>query len=260
MGHKRYGFLPKTKPWISLVKELDNFSSDNTDVTQIAKQTLQNVQTRFDRLEDDPSIYASFEFLLELSKAFQKEKPLEYLKEKGVFEESEISVIKLGRWLKKYKNDEVVSKEYQTFARQAGIDALNKWYKANIDSGVTLFSEGVDNEYVFSQIGKAGKFSDLTRYYFASFTERYLKYYLERSASKTLTNISEREQFSKEIERHVKDISQHAFETTHITQSFIAGWHNKFAKGSQPSKRDIKNFLSFSFKKMKGELLREEVE
>lgn len=259
MGHKRYGYNRKTTPWITLVKELDNFSSDNNDVTAIATQTLKNVQNRFDRLEEDPSIYASFEYLLELSNAFQKANPLEYLKQNGIFDENELSVIKLGRGLKKYKNEEVVSKEYQTFARQAGVDALSKWYKENIDSGVTLFNDGVDNELVFSKIASAGKFSDLTRYYFASFTERYLKYYLERSASSTITNINAREQFSTELEKHVKDISLHALETTKITQSFVAGWHNKFAKGVQPSRREIKKFLSFSFQKMKGELLREEI-
>jgi len=258
MGHKRYNYLPKTKPWNELVKEMDAFPSGDGDVVQIANQTLKNVKNQFDKLENDPSVFATFEYLLELSKAFQKENPYGYLKEKGIFKENEFSVIKLGRWLKKYKCGEAESKEYQTLAQQAGIDALNKWYKDNVDAGVTLFSRGVDNEFVFSKIGKAGKFSDLTRYYFASFTERYLKYFLERNASSTITNINERERFNRSIERHIKDISLHALETTKITESFIAGWHNKFEKDSFPSKREIKKFLSFSFQKMKGELLREE--
>jgi hypothetical protein len=258
MGHKRYNYLPKTKKWIDLVKELDGFASGNSNIESIAKQTLQNVRNQFEKLEDDPSIYSSFEYLLELSNAFQKENPLEYLKAEGIFNEKELSVLKLGRGLKKYKEEEAVSKEYQTLANQAGIEALNKWYKDNIDIGYPLFSEGVDNEAVFLKISDARKFSDLTRYYFASFTERYLKYFLERSASGTITNINEREKFNKAIDKHIQDISKHALETTNITQGFIAGWHNKYAKGLKPNKREIRKFLSYSLKKMKGELLREE--
>ncbi len=258
MGHKRYNYLPKTTKWIELVKQLDDFANNQCDITQIAKQTLQNVRNQFDKLENDPSIYSSFEYLLELSNAFQKENPIEYLKAEGIFDEKELTVLKLGRGLKKYKEDEAVSKEYQTLANQAGIEALNKWYKENLESGITFFNEKVDNEFVFSKISDARKFSDLTRYYFASFTERYLKYFLERSASSTITNINEREQFNKAIENHVKGISKHALETTNITQGFNASWHNKYAKGLRPSKKEISKFLSYSLKKMKGELLREE--
>lgn len=260
MGHKRYGYLPKSTPWILLVEEIDNFSSSSNinNISEIAKQTLQNVQKRFDGLKSDPSIYATFEYLLKVSKAFTTENPLKFLKENGIADETDISVIKLGRSLKRYKTDEADSKEYQTFAYQAGIDALNKWYKANVDSGITLFSDGIDNEFVFSKMGDAGKFSDLARYYLSNFTERYLKYYLERTASQTITNIAERERFNKAIENHVDDISKHAFETTKITQSLIAALFNRYIKSDKLNKKEVKNFLSFSFDKMKGELLREE--
>jgi len=258
MGHKRYGYLPKTKPWERIVKELGDFTIENNDVSTIARQTLQNVEKRFRRLGEDPSIHSSFEFLLQISHAFQQNDPIGYLKANGILEQDELSVLKLGRALKKYKKDEVVSQEYQTFSRQAAIDAINQWYKANADAGVSLFNEGIDNEQVFRNIGKAGGFSDLTREYFSSFTERYLKYFLEREASTKISNINEREQFNREIEKHVDDISKHAFETTKITQSFAAGWFNKFAKTAIPTERQITKFLSYAFDKMRSELLLEE--
>ncbi|MDA3860883.1 MAG: hypothetical protein PF445_06630 [Melioribacteraceae bacterium] len=258
MGHKRYGYLPKTKRWLTIVEELAELPQGDFDVTSIVNHTLKNVQSRFSRLEEDPSIHSSFEFLLQLSHAFQQNDPIKYLKDNGIIEHDELSVLKLGRALKKYKKDDAVSLEYQTFSRQAAIDALNQWYKANLDSGVSFFNEEIDDERVFRNIGKAGGFSDLTREYFSSFTERYLKYYLEREASSAITNINEREQFNEGIKRHVNDISKHAFETTKITQSFSAAWFNKNARESIPTAKQIKKFLSYAFNKMKGELLREE--
>ncbi len=251
MGHKRYGYLPKTKRWLAIVEELAELPQGDFDVTSIANHTLKNVQTRFSRLDEDPSIHSSFEFLLQLSHAFQQENPIEYLKENGIVEHGEITVLKLGRALKKYKHDEIESQEYQTFSRQAALDAINKWYKSNLDSGVGLFHEGIDNEQVFRKIGEAGGFSTLTREYFASFTGRYLKYYLEREASSAIANIYERERFNKEIEKH-------AFETSKIMQSFSAGWFNNYANKEVPTERQITKFLSYAFDKMKSELLLEE--
>lgn len=111
MGHKRYGYLPKTKRWLAIVEELAELPQRDFDVTSIANHTLKNVQTRFSRLEEDPSINSSFEFLLELSHAFQQNDPLKYLKENGIVEYDELTVLKLGRALKKYKRDEIISQE-----------------------------------------------------------------------------------------------------------------------------------------------------
>ncbi|HSH67965.1 MAG TPA: hypothetical protein VLB84_19665, partial [Bacteroidia bacterium] len=178
--------------------------------------------------------------------------------EKKILDKEELSLIKLARGATKYKNDEVVSHEYQTFARQAAIDAINNWYKKNIERGQTFFSEGIDNEAVFRKASNGSGFCELSRLYFSKLTERYLKYFLEREASTKITNVNARERFSKELEEQVNQISQHAFETAKITESFAAGWYNKNVKGDFPEENEIKHFLNTSFGKMKSELLREE--
>ena len=85
-----------------------------------------------------------------------------------------------------------------------------------------------------------------------------MKYFLEREASAVITNISERKKFNEELEKHINQISKHAFETSKITQSFAAGWFNKNVKESYPEEKEIKGFLSYALGKMKGELLQEE--
>jgi hypothetical protein len=68
----------------------------------------------------------------------------------------------------------------------------------------------------------------------------------------------ERHEFNRGLEKHVQEISQHAFETSKITQSFSAGWFNKVIKEGVPDDEKIQGFLSFAFQKINSELLREE--
>ncbi|MDO8549790.1 MAG: hypothetical protein Q7S39_06535, partial [Ignavibacteria bacterium] len=198
-------------------------------------------------------------FLLQLSFAFKKDDPLKYLADKRIIDQAELSLIKLGIAVKKFKQDEVKSNEYQTFARQSAIDAINNWYASNIERSKSLFSEDVDSKDVFYKTANGSGFCELSRLFFSKFTERYLKYFLEREASAVITNVGERNRFNEEIENHINKISRHAFETSKITQSFAAGWYNKNVKDKFPEERKIKGFLSYALGKMKSELLQEEL-
>ena len=259
MGHKRLGYLPRSKAWKFIVEQLGGYSLGTTECSSIAQNTLRNVQWRYSNLTNDPSINSAFEYLVHVSIAFQKENPLKYLKENNILDKEELSLLKLARGALKYKSDEVVSHEYQTFARQAAIDAINNWYGNNLELGRSLFSENVDPVAVFHRASNGSGFCELSRLYFSKLTERYLKYFLEREAAAKISNINDRNRFSKEIENQVNEISLHAFETSKITQSFAAGWFNKNAKNEIPEAKEIKYFLRRAFGKMKSELLREEV-
>ncbi|HMN18662.1 MAG TPA: hypothetical protein PKD03_13695 [Ignavibacteriaceae bacterium] len=67
MGHKRYGYLPKSKIWREIVTSLGGFSLGITEISSIAQNTLRNVQSQYSNLRNDPSINASFEFLVQIS-------------------------------------------------------------------------------------------------------------------------------------------------------------------------------------------------
>jgi len=72
-----------------------------------------------------------------------------------------------------------------------------------------------------------------------------------------MVGLFERDEFEKQLAAHVDDVSQHAFETAKITQSFAAGWFNKHAKSGVPTDREITTFLTLAFGKMRAELQRE---
>ncbi len=62
----------------------------------------------------------------------------------------------------------------------------------------------------------------------------------------------------KRLIEHIDVTSRHAFETARITQSFAAGWFNKYANKTLPADEDINNFLRIAFGKLREELWREE--
>jgi hypothetical protein len=93
--------------------------------------------------------------------------------------------------------------------------------------------------------------------FFGKFTERYIKYFLDREASAQLPSIEARDRFAVSLERHIDALARHSFETTKITQSFAAGWYNKHARQSRPDRQAVAAFLSFAMGKLREELLRE---
>jgi hypothetical protein len=257
MGHKRHSGLHKSKVWRKIVAEIGDYAFNDIDVGSLAANTLQHVQAQYSSFENDPSIKSTLEFLLHVSYAFKQVDPIKYLNDNNIIDSDELSVIKLSRAAANYKSDEVSSHEYQTFARQAVVDAIANWYRLNIEAGRSLFHEGIDSNLILRKASSGSGFSELSRLYFSKITERYLKYYLEREAAAALPNLGMRSKFSDAIESHISDISKHAFETTKIAQSFAAGWFNKFARNNFPQEKDIINFIGVSLHKMKSELLRE---
>lgn len=121
MGHKRYGFLPKTKAWRLIVNEMTAFALGESSANEIALKTLKQVQDRFTELQNDPSIKSSFELLLKVSYAFKQSDPLSYLTQNQLLDKKELSVINLSRLIWKHRTENIISKEYDTVAKQDGV-------------------------------------------------------------------------------------------------------------------------------------------
>jgi hypothetical protein len=257
MGHHRLGWLRKTKAWNEIVELMGEYGIDNRDITAIAFRTIKQVEKRYERLENDPSVKSSFDFLIEVAHAFRQPDPEKYLRENNLIGEGKLTPLSLAKGAKEYSTKNIVSEEYETFAKQALVDTINRWYLDNIEQGRSLFSEGIDSVAIMRKAAKPEGFCEITRLYFANYTERYLKYFLEREASTVINNVEVRKSFSNEIDKHIDDISKHAFETAYITQSFAAGWYTKNALDKNPSEVSVTGFLSRSFNKMKAELLLE---
>ncbi len=285
MGHERVGTLPKTQKWRSLVGLIAGLGRSGMDVSSasgsgaddpntavpdtrdsaveiadVAAQTVRNVGQQFSRAHLDTGVRAAFEFLVLLAVAGRSNDPRSALSEHGIEIPERPTALSFAKAANSWLIHNQGSPEYRHMASGAVSDAISAWYRENKPPQDRLFEPPEDPFGVWRRAGNGSGFCELSRLYFASFTERHLNYFLEREASDVLPGISERDRFSKGLEDHVEDVSKHAFETARIAQSFAAGWFNNHARDSVPDQEAIGRFLSVAFGKIRSDLLREDAE
>lgn len=250
--------MPKTQRWRDIVEKIGYFTGEEeTLIPALTNQTLKKTRFLFKELGEDPGFLKINQFLLKFSMAFQHNNPEKYLAELGINNLKDISLIKIARAIKGYKEDTAGSSEFRTIANQAATDAIQIWFKKNLDSGIDLFDEELNKEKIFRKARIPGEYSEISRIFFAKITERYLKYFLEREASGQVQNLKTRIAFNEAIEEHIEQVARHAFETAKITQSYSAGWYTKHAKGKEPNEREITKHVTYAMKKLASELERE---
>jgi hypothetical protein len=256
VGHERIGVLPRTTRWRKIVAELAKLPSAEANVSELASGTLECVRTRFREIHRDTGVQAAFEFLVGLAVTGGIGDPPSEWSDLLVNFTNNASPLRIAQALRTWVNGREDSLEYSSIAERAATDAITNWHSRQSEQG-SLFGSSDEVANVWKRASNGAGFCELSRLFFAKFTERYLNYFLEREASAALPTIEARERFREQLRQHVDQISQHAFETAKITQSFAAGWYNSHARRGRPSRREIERFLSIAFGKMREELLRE---
>lgn len=257
MGHERVGELPKSRRWISLVHQMGGVYASEIPIGDLAAQTLENVRWQYETLFRDDAVKSAFAFLTRLAHACRADDPQYELAASGVPIPDKLSLISILRILKAHIPADESASEYGQIAIGAAADALGNWYRDNASKQMSLFkfsSEFLDS---WRPLGNGSGFCELSRLFFGKLTERYLNYFLERAASVVCPTLEHRKQFKESIHKYVDLVSRHAFETAKITQSFAAGWYNRYARDKVPDDREIESFLSTAFGKMRDELRRE---
>jgi hypothetical protein len=258
MGHERIGYLPKTKRWRDIVNNIGNFSSTNDNINNISIQTIKNVRNRFEYIKQDSGVIAAFKYLIILSNSGKLKDPSQFFEDNDIIINKDYDLIDLANSISSYISKNKESSEYSTIAIQSLIDTVSKWYQNHAVQKLIYFDSSDSSNEIWKKASSGNGFCELSRLFFAKFTERYMKYFLEREAAYKIDNLFDRTLFNNKLNQHVDDITKHAFETSKITQSFAAGWYNKNCSSDLPSDESIKGFISFSFQKINSELLREE--
>lgn len=257
MGHERVGKLPKSKKWQSIVGQIAASSGADIDVSGIAAQTLQNVRHRFRDLQDDEATRAAFTFLVFLAVSSGQPDTLQQIARQVNASADTLTPLKAVKALRNALSDVDGSPEYQSIVISAASDALVLWYEQNKPTQQRLF-DSFDTTYdIWHKASDGAGFCDLARLFFGKVAERYLNYFLEREASQVAPTLEARNAFREQLESHVDEITRHAFETSKITQSYAAGWFNRYATNDIPTISQIDGFISYSFGKLRDELMRE---
>lgn len=254
MGHERTGSLPRTRRWRSIVEDISRSQGHPGPVSDLAARTLHNVRDRFNKLHTDPGVQAAFAYLVALASPTLPR--TSGLSSPDVGLEGNPSPARIAKNLSQWVRRHALSQEYAEIACRAGADAIVEWTRTRTAQG-HLFEAGASATSIWAESATAAGFCQVARSFFARFTERYLRYFLEREASAQLSSLEARESFIKSLHGHIEDVSRHAFETSKITQSFAAGWFNNHARESRPSDTEIRRFLATAFGKLQEEIQRE---
>ena len=255
VGHERIGFLPKTKQWNAIVQQLSEYEGSDEAVTKIANDTLSCIRKTYEQMPYDESVNKAIKFLALLSYSAKKTDQVSFLNENGCSVDNKLSLFSLMNSAKNYIETERDSLEINKIARDAVLQAITTYQGNHISEQLSLFSSQSDS--VWKDAGSGAAFCELARLFFAAFTDRQIKYYIERSAASEIDDYAVLRSFSYRVSQQADAISHHAFDTSKIMQSFAAGWFNKNAVNSIPSDRKVTDFLRYSFGKMREEFRRE---
>lgn len=260
MGHLRTGSLPRTRHWAAVVDAIVEASGiDDLNVQEIAGQTLVASRLKLKDLCGDPVLQRCFQFLVALAVTGGHPDPEHVADELGLQIQGEPAKLPLSRALRLWISSEEAEAdpEFLALSRQATVDTVVSWVNGHQPPQPQLL-EVNDPFFSWRAASRGNGFCGLSRLFFSKFTERYLEYFLSRVTAGRLT-IEEQERFQDALSSKIHLVSQHAFETSKLLESFSAGWFNKNAVTRLPTTQEVRGFLAHGFDKVREELRREGV-
>lgn len=258
MGHLRTGTLPITQKWRSVVTSIGTSADiSGRKIADIAEKTLDASSQVLRKLPHDQTVQSCFQFLVTLSVAGQSSDVKSAFQKFGIVIEKEPTKLQLSRALRNWLNREslqIYNPESASLVRKATVDTIATWINKHLSQDQKLFPQLEDAFQPWKEASNGRGFCELSRIFFANFTTLYLNYFLSRTASSQIQTITEREHFAKAVTECIDSVSNHAFETSKIVQSFSAGWFNKHAIGKVPPLNEVEGFLRHSFEKIREAL------
>ena len=166
MGHERVGFLPKTKRWNDLVKQMGSIYSSGIPISTIATQTLQNVRKQYETLFRDDAVKTIFAFLVAFSRACRFPDPRDQLRASGIPIPDQPSLLSVVKALRNQVPQQESASEYGQLSLAAAADAIGQWYKQNASTQLPLFKPSSEFLETWHDLGKGAGFCELARLLF----------------------------------------------------------------------------------------------
>jgi hypothetical protein len=119
--------------------------------------------------------------------------------------------------------------------------------------GVKVFPQANDVRRAIDKLGTEVQFGRLARDFFARFTERSLKYYVDRElprhvgADRRFQTLADQKEFSRALELHCQQAAK-------IVEAFAGGLWSKARLEKDLSEERTARFVSYALKRMRDEL------
>jgi hypothetical protein len=252
MGHIRLPHLPRTKRWQEVV---DIVGGGGGSAAAVASATLDAIDESFASGADDAGLVRAVWLLAKLPDAAKSGTFAEALRDLGVKVSANPSISEVTAAISDAVDSYLGGARRQRsdvgeMALGAAVEALSK----NLEQRTTsLFPETDDVRRAIDKLGTEVQFGRLARDFFARFTERSLKYYVDRElprhvgADRRFQTLADQKEFSRALELHCQQAAK-------IVEAFAGGWWSKARFEKDLSEERTARFVSYALKKMRDEL------
>jgi hypothetical protein len=256
MGHIRLGRLPKTRSWADVTDLLELPERSTKDV---ATATINVAKDYLLSLSSDPGLYHSFWLLTQLTWQSRTEKFYEALSEIGIEIREEKSALGFISKVSEFSNNEIRNRPnlsiFSDVAQQSMKEALNRILSERTEN---LFGASIEDiRLALKEIANEKQFAKLSRFYFSSFLNRYLQFFVSKEISNHIGANSGFESI-KDVAEFDEAMRVFCFQSARIIEDFAGGWYSKRNWQGDISQKDAKNFVFVALKKMRDELAMEE--
>ncbi len=258
MGHLRLGTLPKTRPWRKVMGLLDH---DPGDVSTIASATIQAAGAELDKLRSEPSLGYCFWLLTRITWSARQPDFASRLHDLGIDLAGSVSALSFVSAVSDHARRQCATYRGSTAFRDIANGALKQALSQTIGTGTpSLFGSTLaDVQAACRRYSSRQQFGLLARHFFSIFTDRSLRYFIDKELSNhigpgsRLQSIDDGRDFSDALETY-------AWQTSKIVEEFAAGWYSKHNWQSEGdiSEADARRFVAYGLRKFQMELEREE--
>jgi hypothetical protein len=251
MGHIRLPHLPRTKRWQEVV---DLVGGGAGSAAAVASATLDAIDDSFASGGDDAGLVRAVWLLANLPDAAKSGDFAKALSGLGVKVSANPSVAEVTTAISDavdtYLGAHRGRSDIGEMALGAAVEALSKNLAQRTAS---LFPEADDVRREVAKLGTEVQFGNLARDFFARFTERSLKYYVDRELPRQVggdgrfQTLSEQREFSRALELHCQQAAK-------IVEAFAGGWWSKARFEKDLTEERTARFVGYALKKMRDEL------
>ena len=253
MGHIRLPHLPRTKRWEEVV---DLVGADGGSAAAVASATLDAIDDSFGAGAEDAGLVRAVWLLAKLPDAAKSGDFGAALRALDVETSANPSVPEVTAAISDAIERHIGSRHDRSdvgeMALGAAVEALTKNL---VQRTTSLFPQPDDVRREIAKLGTEVQFGRLARDFFARFTERSLKYYVDRELPRQIgegrrfRTLADQQEFSRAIDLHCQ-------QTAKIVEAFAGGWWSKARFENDLSEQRTARFVDYALRKMRDELHR----
>jgi hypothetical protein len=254
MGHIHLVRLPKTQPWLGVIRAL---RSPSLDPKRVATVTTDSASERLERLRSDPNLAYCFWMLTRLTSAARRPDFGDAVAQLGLRVGSSESASSFISQVAARVRAEMDSRAGSgPFGEMASL-ALRRALTETVGTeGRSLFGSSVEDlEYAFARHATPKEFGRLAQRFFGDLMARMLRFYVDKELSLyighgwALATSTQAISFTSDLERYAR-------ESARIVEAFAADWfslHDWQADGVV-SRDEVRGFVAEAMAKLRDEL------